>query len=875
MPIINLENPSFISIDGAGRPNAGGTVEVYTADGLFTTLATIYSDKIKTTELTNPVTLDDAGVKEIWFDVKVDTRERTKAGVLIRDTESIDPDATDSVVQSFNLASNGSFEIDFDADGQPDSWTIEPYAGSAIAITSSIVTDGANALEFNTAAAGTGGGKATGAKFPVTEGSVCSVSFSFFATNDTTINTFEINWYDEDDILKSTSTITMPASGDVPTSWTQYQQEVIVDEDGTQGEIVITGISSGGANLNSKAYFDGVTLLSKTAIIPYIVKDKSEAVLLDPVSNNIIYILSDDGKGNIWRLLTGAIGLYSDDSVSSCGTVFIPTGGDGSAGWVRDFENEIRVEWYGSVGDDSDENVELTEAFAAGAGKKIIFEPNKTYRTSEELELTDDSSLDLNGSTLNFSVSGAKKCLVINSNSVVENGKIDNVVGNNTIQDVISVGRFTDQLTRHNVIIRNLTIDSSTTGGNGIDILGDSSNVIVDNINFPSNAELATAVQVHYGTDGAAPPVTTYHSHNIKISNIKCEDFTYSASAAAIIWISAGYNVDVSNISVHACPDMPIVFIYAGDYGFQFASLSGIRTTGSSGIKISGIYGKAFKAVAVSMKNILGAPLKLWQSAVDISAVSVFGYGATDSLSNGIDLNACDNITLRDSELREFYANVFIGDDVLNVTIEKSNFESAYALGIDVRSSGGEGITISSNNFEGNNQGGVATGSDIRIQDADGVLIENNVMSSALAKQNVLLDVAPNSPSNVRVVGNHSRNVIGTNTCFQMGANDDVLVCTEFRNNISDTSPTFGIRHGQYPIALDRIPNRSGNDLVVIGSSSRIPTAGAWIAGSILYNDAAAVADANNMVLDHWRCTVSGTPGTWVAQYLSTVSPAT
>jgi hypothetical protein len=286
MPIINLENPTFISVDGAGRPNSGGTVEVYVADGLFTTYAAIYSDQVKTSSLTNPVKLDDAGTKEIWFEVKVDIREKTKAGVLIRDTSNIDPNVNAAVSTSYNLATNGSFEVDSDSDGQPDNWTISPYTGSAIAITTAVVTDGVNALEFNTGAAGSGGGTATSAKFPVTEGSVCQVSWSFYATNATTTNTFQIKWYDEDDVVQSTSTITMPASGSVPTSWTRYSEDVTVDAAGTQGEIVLTGISTGGSNLSSKAYFDGIIVTNQSVI--NLRGGITEPVIYDSSGNEII-----------------------------------------------------------------------------------------------------------------------------------------------------------------------------------------------------------------------------------------------------------------------------------------------------------------------------------------------------------------------------------------------------------------------------------------------------------------------------------------------------------------------------------------------------------------------------------------------------------
>lgn len=288
MPILTLSNPSFVSVTKAGRPNSGGTIEVYVADGLFTTLATVYSDQQKTVPLTNPVVLDDAGKAEIWYEVSVDVRERLKQtnppalGAIIEDYLNLDPNAGNAVVQGFNLVDNGSFEVDTLSDGQPDNWTITPYAGSAIAITETLVRNGVKALEFNTTATGTGGGTATSVKFPVTEGSVCSVAFSFYATNATTLNTFKINWYDQDDVLKSTSTVTMPASGSVPTSWTEYQEEITVDAAATQGEVELTGISSGGTNLNSKAYFDGISIFNNNSIVT-----RTGAELISPLINGV------------------------------------------------------------------------------------------------------------------------------------------------------------------------------------------------------------------------------------------------------------------------------------------------------------------------------------------------------------------------------------------------------------------------------------------------------------------------------------------------------------------------------------------------------------------------------------------------------------
>lgn len=53
-----------------------------------------------------------------------------------------------------------------------------------------------------------------------------------------------------------------------------------------------------------------------------------------------------------------------------------------------------------------------------------------------------------------------------------------------------------------------------------------------------------------------------------------------------------------------------------------------------------------------------------------------------------------------------------------------------------------------------------------------------------------------------------------------------------------------------------------------------IPTFGTWIVGA-RYEKSNPSVGGSNMVLSHWVCTAAGSPGTWAAQYLSTVTPAT
>ena len=85
-------------------------------------------------------------------------------------------------------------------------------------------------------------------------------------------------------------------------------------------------------------------------------------------------------------------------------------------------------------------------------------------------------------------------------------------------------------------------------------------------------------------------------------------------------------------------------------------------------------------------------------------------------------------------------------------------------------------------------------------------------------------------------------------------------------SNYSDNDSTYGF-YGTFAPAIPYKPNHKYTSVLA-------PTVDTWGVGDKVYKTNISV-DGNNMLLDHWTCTVAGTPGTWVAQYLSTVTPAT
>jgi hypothetical protein len=86
-----------------------------------------------------------------------------------------------------------------------------------------------------------------------------------------------------------------------------------------------------------------------------------------------------DGGHGFFRYVFGAApGTYTDNN----GTVIVPTGGNGSAAWLREYSGEIDITWFGAVNYGETDNTEAIQAAinaAASAGGGVISIPPGSY----------------------------------------------------------------------------------------------------------------------------------------------------------------------------------------------------------------------------------------------------------------------------------------------------------------------------------------------------------------------------------------------------------------------------------------------------------------------------------------------------------------
>jgi len=261
-----LTSQVFRSILSSGKPNSLGTVDVYVAGTAFATRATIYSDAIKTAELTNPVTLSSAGEIEIWFEVAVDYVVKDSSGNTIRNVLAVPASETVVSTGDYNLVTNGSAELDTDTDTLPDDWTLATETSGTITVATDSVAHGQQSFKF--VGAGNGAGTATSEKFDVLEGEYLDVQFTYKTDAATSTNSLKIKWYTKADALVSTTTIYSGTTGQ-PSTFTTYYRTALAPATATRGEVVLGGIENGGTVETGTTYFDGVSV-SQGSLFPNI-----------------------------------------------------------------------------------------------------------------------------------------------------------------------------------------------------------------------------------------------------------------------------------------------------------------------------------------------------------------------------------------------------------------------------------------------------------------------------------------------------------------------------------------------------------------------------------------------------------------------------
>ena len=165
----------------------------------------------------------------------------------------------------------------------------------------------------------------------------------------------------------------------IGTSYAETSSTVVTFSEGLQVGDVVQFITNESTETSQTVIAD-----TRTAT------NKAGALAITPVAGLVVHVLSADG--GLFKAVTGAApATYSDNGGSYCGTQFIPTGGDGSAAWVRvdggyNVGLGYQPEWFGAAGDGTTDDttaIDNTSEYVKGIGGGLVQFGAVTYRATK------------------------------------------------------------------------------------------------------------------------------------------------------------------------------------------------------------------------------------------------------------------------------------------------------------------------------------------------------------------------------------------------------------------------------------------------------------------------------------------------------------
>lgn len=613
-------------------------------------------------------------------------------------------------------------------------------------------------------------------------------------------------------------------------------------------------------NIASSIVSDLTTMRSGTVV-------NNESVLMQ------YHTAASSGGGGLFRGVTGAApGTYVDNN----GTIIVPNGGDGSAAWLRNYNNVINVEWFGVTKDGVDRVTELNLlGTALSAGDAVNFGGGIIGSSGN---IVFPAGIHIFGSAeikaLNTISSGLFKFL--NVGNIRVDGLTFTVEGANNA----SLLYFNPTTDLENVLITNCTFNSTGFpavyhAGAGFAI----SNFIVNQCNFYGDGT-AEGVKYEFGS------LVFSRGFNPCIVD-KCY-FEGCLTSFATSGTGLIKDTRFTNNKVYNCTGRPIFVYHAVDSlisGNTFDTYVDaawfeqkciitnnlFRNSENDGVLLYNA-DKVFSGNSVYNNGGNGLVLSVELRNCLIEGNNIYGNGL-----NGVRVSAeprgdtwtgasrIYNIDLKSNLIKSNGLNGVYLDD-----IQKDGITFGNSI---------EQVTLTNNTIERNGVTDEALG--VPLNDACGILHKEFGASTATTTYNIIGNKISNSLSNTGVQGNQYNAIYINDSTSGIEKNINVIgnelkadsAGIAFKNNKTGGVKTvinnvitgvvtysgLGIKSTHGNFYTDRTSEMESTfSGLTVGWSTATPTAGTYTLGSLVYNR--QPSGGGNI---GWVCIVAGTPGTW------------
>jgi len=537
-----------------------------------------------------------------------------------------------------------------------------------------------------------------------------------------------------------------------------------------------------------------------------------------------IKVVSGGTDGGWFKGVTGTSGLSDNGYISPtedyCGTVFIPTGGDGSAGWLRiDGGYNVglghNVEWYGAIGDDS---TDCLAGFDLAKASKKVFVPSGNYNISSILVL-DGVYMYGTGETSIISGTVEGDCAISLTGNAPLIKDIYKKHKNVTSKTSTDAGAGINVSAATRATVENCRIDGSS--GVGILITNATTdyhikgntilNTLADGIHNTHESNKGTITENHVfnsGDDGIA--VVSYISKATKVNDINIDNNkVYNANTRGIT-VVGGDNVKITNNTINN-PTYAGILIHS-DASFSTYGCLNIKVdnntlqdTGSStvenyaSIQIAGRASYPVENIKITNNDLLDCRYRGIQAGTgtDTKDIKISGNTIDTNLSGpGIEAIGTQNLNINTNILIDTHGHgIYVANTCTGI------------------------IKVLNNDLEDINSSGTASNDVIHIQSA----------STADA-----INVSHNSHTNPSAYT--VERLVECN-------NDDAII----RDNYSSV--------GKLIVHSDQTKDINKNRR---SEGTAAPTTGTWGQGDVVYDTTPSASGFMG-----WVCVTAGSPGTW------------